>query len=60
MKGIIIRPKPAMYADVPIPIPLNCVGYNSPAKGYIIKNEADIADFEIRNSTKVVTTSSTI
>jgi hypothetical protein len=33
MNGIIIKPKPLMYAEKPIATPLNCVGYNSPAKG---------------------------
>lgn len=55
---MIISPKPAMYADVPIPIPLTWVGYNSPAKGKIIKNEADIADFDTKYKTNVVLTSS--
>lgn len=56
--GIIINPTPPKYAEIPIPSPLNWVGYSSPANGYIIKNEADIKDFETKNNTKVVPTSS--
>lgn len=33
MKGMMIRPKPAMYAESPMPSPLTSVGYNSPANG---------------------------
>jgi len=31
--GIKIRPRPATYADIPMPMPLSCVGYSSPANG---------------------------
>lgn len=58
MNGIIMRPSPLMYAEVPIPIPLSCVGQSSPAKGQIIKNDADMADFENKNSTNVSVTAS--
>lgn len=47
-----------MYAENPIATPRNCVGYNSPANGYIIKKDADIADFDSRNKTNVVITAS--
>jgi hypothetical protein len=58
MKGITISPKPLMYALAPIPIPLNCVGYSSPANGYMIRNDADIVNFANKNNTKVATTAS--
>lgn len=58
MKGMIINPNPPTYAENPIPIPRNCVGYNSPANGYIIRNEADMALLEIKNNTNVVITAS--
>lgn len=54
MNGITTRPKPAMYADAPIPIPLNWVGYNSPAKGYIIKKDADMVDLDIKYNVNVM------
>lgn len=60
MNGIIIKPRPAKYAENPIPIPRNWVGYNSPANGYIIKNDADIVNLENRNKTNVSITASKI
>lgn len=60
INGIKIKPKPPMYADVPMPIPRNSVGYSSPAKGYIIRKDADIADFEIRYNVKVAVSFSEI
>ena len=55
---MMISPSPPIYADIPIPIPLSCVGYSSPANGYIIRNEADIKNLEMRKSTSVSVTAS--
>lgn len=49
-----MRPNPAMYADVPMPRPLNCVGYNSPANGNMIRKDAEMADFATRYKISVV------
>lgn len=48
-----MRPNPLIYAENPMATPLSCVGYSSPAKGYIMRNDADIADFESKNSMSV-------
>lgn len=53
-----MRPRPPMYADVPIPTPRSDVGYSSPAKGYMTRNGEDIANFENRKRTRVATTAS--
>lgn len=53
-----VNPIPATYVEKPIPIPLRGVGYNSPANGYIIRNDAEMVNLENKNNTKVSVTAS--
>lgn len=41
-----------------MPTPRTCVGYNSPANGYMMRNDADIIVLDTKNITKVSKTAS--